>query len=573
MARFLKLRPFLLLLSAASIAACAESPVTRTGDAAAPALPALEPPKPLDAATLAALAERKSSRACAERIARAMQSPSQGAPGFEKKRAQIYLHSKAEPVIWVRPPTAPENTDEVVARERKALRTTGYAFREVGSARRRHRHDKATLRAIVLTEGYVYAETPGLAYALTRRLRFQDLFAEPTLVVERGSTELLIEKNKKHGYVYASGPQRGRPAQLLFLDRVRLPSDMPRAPLHRGLRDLQNATGFERIRAKHVSETAIVADLVYGGIAVETLLESEGSKLSVGCEVTEPVGAAVVRKAHADGRDHARYVNQLRASIDAQIDDQLPFDEPRNEVGQQDGELMKAWLKAYRKKERRYEFNEDQYAVFNRSGAPLIPQVCIDFVTHTFERASGTWYRPRGQKPGREVGGLDFSALIEGSRRQVPRFLNFVRAHPEFFDLHDIPSRHQVPYEKRGRFYRHLEKHADWYEVGDVLIIRGLVPWDEEEKQHYHSLFIYDQDPVTGVPTLTAGNAGLPQVRGWEPEMSRAPERTIRHVIRPRLEWLRHLEAEQTLQLAPPDEVADVGDAGDPVPPGATTGG
>ena len=326
----------------------------------------------------------------------------------------------------------------------------------------------------------------------------------------------------------------------------------PPPPLHRGLRDLQDRVGFDRLLPKHVDVDVIVADLVYGDLTVETLLESEGPRLSISCEVTEGHGAAAVKRAHEDGRNRARHMNQIRASIDAQIVDQLPFDEPRNEVGQQDGELMKAWSKAYLKKERRYEFNEDKYAVFNRAGSPLVPQVCIDFITHTFERASGTWYRPRGKKPGREMGGLDFSTLIDGSRRQVPRFLTFVRAHPQFFDVRDISLRDQVPYEKRGRFYRHLETHADWYQVGDVLVIRGLVPWDEEEKQHYHTMFIYDQDPVTGVPTLIAGNAGLPQVRGWEPEMSRAPERTIRHVVRPRLEWLRHLEAEQPLKLVPP---------------------
>jgi hypothetical protein len=55
---------------------------------------------------------------------------------------------------------------------------------------------------------------------------------------------------------------------------------------------------------------------------------------------------------------------------------------------------------------------------------------------------------------------------------------------------------------------------------------------------HYHSFWIYDSDPLTGMPTLVASNAGRPRIRTWEFEMRSAPQRSIKHRIRPRLPWL-----------------------------------
>jgi len=49
---------------------------------------------------------------------------------------------------------------------------------------------------------------------------------------------------------------------------------------------------------------------------------------------------------------------------------------------------------------------------------------------------------------------------------------------------------------------------------------------------------VFDTDPVTGMPTLVAANAGRPRIRTWDAEMRNAPKRSIRMRIRPRLEWL-----------------------------------
>jgi len=51
-------------------------------------------------------------------------------------------------------------------------------------------------------------------------------------------------------------------------------------------------------------------------------------------------------------------------------------------------------------------------------------------VTDTFERASGSWYRPRGEPRERIAGGLDFGALGIDNERSVESFVAFAKLHP-----------------------------------------------------------------------------------------------------------------------------------------------
>jgi hypothetical protein len=60
----------------------------------------------------------------------------------------------------------------------------------------------------------------------------------------------------------------------------------------------------------------------------------------------------------------------------------------------------------------------------------------------------------------------------------------------------------------------------------------------DDEKLHYHSFFVFDSDPLTGMPMQVAANAGQPRIRSVENELSNAPRRSILSRIRPRLEWL-----------------------------------
>jgi len=173
--------------------------------------------------------------------------------------------------------------------------------------------------------------------------------------------------------------------------------------------------------------------------------------------------------------------------------------------------------------------------VFDAVGRPRVPQVCIDFVTDTFERASGSWYRGRGEPRGRTPGRVDFSALGIDNERSVERFVEFAKAHPEWFEVFELPDEERVPYARRPDFFAHLAAHKERYRPGDIVTIYGL---RADEKMHYHSFFIYSADPVTGVPSLVAANAGRPRVRPFEGEMQSAPLRSIRARIRPLPSWL-----------------------------------
>ena len=64
---------------------------------------------------------------------------------------------------------------------------------------------------------------------------------------------------------------------------------------------------------------------------------------------------------------------------------------------------------------------------------------------------------------------------------------------------------------------------------------------------------MFDADPVTGMPTLVAGNSGRPRIRALGVEMAPAPKRKLFARLRPRLEWLEHAVS--------PERVAERDDA------------
>jgi hypothetical protein len=167
-----------------------------------------------------------------------------------------------------------------------------------------------------------------------------------------------------------------------------------------------------------------------------------------------------------------------------------------------------------------------------------VPQVCVDFITDTLERASGTRWLDRGSGRARVQGQLDFNALSLSNRRSVSRFVDFADSHPHWFDVYRLLPEERVKFARRARFFQHLAEHADRYIPGDIVVIHGL---RDDNELHYHSFFVYESDPVTGVPMLLAANAGRPRVRTWEAEMNNAPKRSIRMRVRPRLEWLESI--------------------------------
>jgi hypothetical protein len=237
----------------------------------------------------------------------------------------------------------------------------------------------------------------------------------------------------------------------------------------------------------------------------------------------------------------------------AEVEEALPFDEPVHEYGfQLDGTLRGRWMRAYMQGRNKYDFNDDEYSVFDGRGRPLVPQVCVDFMTDTLERASGTWWTPRGEPPGRTVGKLDFDAFEGVDRTEMRRalgFVSFAKERPDAFEVLDDPERIELGDE--AAFYTYLEEHLSDFALGDAILIKGKTPWDRRYV-HFHSFFVYETDPITGMPIVIVGNAGRPTLRIWQTEVRRTPERAIVHRIRFKTPWLESIIGVKPLESAPP---------------------
>ena len=475
---------------------------------------------------------------CRERIARLRRRPaSPGAPGFEAIRAGLLARAKAEPVVFVRTPRLDSQLTPEEEYYIQRLARASAPARELRELYPILRRRPEVARAVLLREGYLYAESNGLGMEMVRATKLHHLFESPEIILERGAKR--IHAVRRDGrYVHASGPAEGQPVRLLLFDRV-WPSGHPAGPpLHRSLEPAAEASGADRIQIEHLTDDAAVVRLRYGDDWVEAVLGQQGPAFRLECEV---VGAARerVRIARKLARRRRRAVTALATTIQVEVAEGLPFDEPRTEEGQQDGNLRPAWRWAYFQGMRRYRFNDDEYPVFDQDGRPRVPQVCIDFIIDTFERTSGTWWLPLGLERQRRVGAFDLQALGIVNRRSVEVFVDFAWAHPEWFDAYDLPSEERIPYYRRDEFFRHLVEHADRYQPGDVVTIHGVR--EEDDEVHYHSFFVYRSDPVTGMPIWVAANAGRPRIRTFAEEMLSAPRRSIKSRLRPRLEWLEQL--------------------------------
>jgi hypothetical protein len=478
---------------------------------------------------------------CESKIRHALAEPAApGAPGYDTRRTELLARGKAEPVLFLDTPRFAENRTaeaQITSRQILDAPSPGWGLTRIYRTLSRRRE---LLGEILLRQGYLYAESPSLAAAVVEHVELGHLFDSAAVVIHRGAQRLRAVRGDKRFYVYADGPERGARARVLLFDRLWAEGDDPGPPLHVELRNAQARAGFDRMQIVHLTRSAIVADVRYGAHFARALFRIDDSRAELACELL-PLDA---KEQIAFGRTLAhrrqRVLEAKRAAILSQIEEALPFDEPLTEEGQQDGNLRPAWLWAYKQGWDSYQFNQDRYLVFDGAGRPKVPQVCIDFITDTLERASGTWWRRRDEQRERLAGRLDFELLDIQNRRSVERFVRFARAHPEWFDVHDLRAEDRIPFFARERFFSYLRERSDTYLPGDIVVIHGL---RDDGELHYHSFWIYDADPVTGMPTLVASNAGRPRIRTWEFEMRNAPRRSIKHRIRPRLQWLEQVVA------------------------------
>ncbi|HTM44532.1 MAG TPA: hypothetical protein VL137_06230 [Polyangiaceae bacterium] len=490
-------------------------------------------------------------RACEEKVRAARQEPEMpGTPSLDLNREEILFETKAEPVLFVRAPQYKDSepVNDQVQIYRKWLTDVNHPGGVLAQLK-----DHFTLmprdgRDVVLKEGYLYADDPETARSLVREVTAQQLFGHDRIWIQRG--EQTFHAERKNGkYFFTDGPNKGDLVHLLLFDRIG--SGEPSGEvLQRDLRSLRYRLHFTRMQVQHLSEQHIVALLQYGNRWVPSLLKSEGAHLDLECEIADAATEKQVNIERQTNERRQRVVQILRKSMLAEIVEGLPFDEPRHEFGMQfDGRLRANFRHAYFTGKRHYDFTSDTYDVYDAAGRPLVPQVCVDFITDTFERAAGTWYRPRGQPPGKTQGTFDFGTEIDKPwLRRAPDFVRYAEQHSELFNVLDVSDDDQVPLGQRDSLISYLAGHTRDYQPGDVMIIRGHTPWDPRT-MHYHSFFVYESDPLSGIPIALVGNAGRPSLRVWQTESHRTPERAIHHRLRPSIEWLETIFKDQLAQV------------------------
>lgn len=498
-------------------------------------------------------ADESERRACELKMRKVLGEPSlPGDPAVEEQRAVLLARAKAEPVFFTETPTYGDEPVPLVVKGYRQLLTSGQnAYGSVNRILEETDGFPQTARASILRNGYLYAERPELAYALVSLVQPHQLFGHDHIWIQRG--EHVVHADRRHGrFYYTDGPLEGQRVRLVLFDRVG-GGDEPDAPVHLDFRALRYRLHFDRMQVRHVTQDHVVANLHYGKLWVPSLLKTDGAHVELECEVLSSSLRSEVAelRAQTTRREHA--VQSLRRAMLAELDEALPFDEPLHEYGfQLDGTLRKKWLSAYSRSHDKFAFNGDEYRVFDTKGRALSPQVCIDFLTDTLERTGGTWWRPRGEPPGRTTGKLDFDTLFGDKRnemRRVPGFIDFAKGHPEWFDVIDGDERIELG--RKELFFGYLLDNMDNFAPGDAVLIKGKTPWDPYHV-HFHSFFVYESDPVTGMPLVVVGNAGRPSLRSWETEVRRTPKRAILHRIRFKTEWLESVVGVTPLDYVPP---------------------
>lgn len=497
--------------------------------------------------------EERARRDCERRMREVLAEPAlKNIPALEPTRVRFFMKVKAEPVLFVR---APEYTDEgatlTVQGYREMLLSRANPFGIVTKILEESHGFPKQARAALLRDGYLYATDPQTGTWLANLVQPQDVFGQDRIWIQRGE-QVLHAVRRGDRFYYTDGELEGQRARFILFDRAGA-TDEPGPPVHRDLRAARYRLHFDRMELRHLTERHIVANLKYGNWWVPSVLRTDGAHVELECEIMSPSLGADVRPFRERAARRERAVQSLRRIMLAEVDEALPFDEPIHEYGfQLDGTLRGRWIDAYSRGRQKYELHDDEYSVFDSKGRPLVPEVCVDFLTDTLERASGTWWAPRDEPRGRTTGKLDFDTMDEVDRvemRRVPSFISFAKERPDAFDVLEDPERIELGEE--DAFYGYLEEHSSDFARGDAVLIKGKTPWDRRYV-HYHSFFVYESDPVTGMPIVILGNAGRPALRIWQTEARRTPKRAIVARIRFQTTWLEDIIAVKPLEGPPP---------------------
>jgi len=476
-----------------------------------------------------------------------------GAPGLDARRVAILGRARGPALLWSRAPDLTKDLPPPAVAALARLDKTPPGIR-VAKLRAELKRTPAVLRAALLREGYAYAEDPEDAYEVAQNVALTDLFDEPEIVLERGALREKLVRAKVYRewrYEYADGPRKGRAAQLLFGDRVALSAASLAAPLHLDVGSFADDAGFDRVTPIRVTARGILAEvrIAPAGRKVHAVVDRDGATMRFGCFVAPRETREAIASALAEDAWRRRSIASMRAAIDETVNDALPFDRPRGFEGpDRDGELRPHWASAYARGRQGFEVDGEAYPVFLPDGRPFPPTVCVDFVLDTWERASGSWFRPRGERPGRTTGRLDFDDEGIENRRGVLGFGAFASDRKDLFDMRKLAGAERVPFAERDRFFAGLVKGADVadpFRPGDVLAIQGL---KRDDRVHQHAILVESVDPITGMPSGLADQMKRPRRRTWEGIMREAPKRSLLFRARPTRALFE--------RLAPKDDLA-----------------
>lgn len=446
-----------------------------------------------------------------------------------------YYNAKGHPVFLIKEPDYYFSDDRVIISHRDRFnRANAWKFLISDTNRKFYKYNKNIGYNTFLREGYLYHPNPTTSKALSELVTIDMLVGESIFYIHRGSLKMKVEK-KGGRYWYADGPYKGRTATIQFMDRILLSGNYEDEPLHLDFAPIKDDLGFDTITPTLVSSSFVVADINYGELKSQALLKRNGASVDLICETTDTSEVRDKRSYRGNG------IRLMKKAMMEQVQEKIPFDEPKYEVGQEDGKLRDAWLNYFYRGSLKYQYTnqrmtEENY-IYGHLGKPLPPQVCVDFLVDTIDRTAGSWYTDVGdrRKPQKTEGTFNSTHLRYKDEdgkdkhyaiRNVRGFTHFASDHPEWFEIINVDDKVKIGSDDFFTYLKTLK-----LQEGDMVFIRGEVPWDEN-KEHFHSFIIYQNDPVSGMPVLLAMNAGHAALRPWKIETNRTPKRHIFRVIR-----------------------------------------
>lgn len=221
-------------------------------------------------------------------------------------------------------------------------------------------------------------------------------------------------------------------------------------------------------------------------------------------------------------------LGNMKSIFDMFIEEKLPFDEPRVEVGQEDGKLRELWQVSWRKLKWRFGYRGEWYYVRSSEGAAIPPQVCADFIVDTFDRMGGSWWVD-SKRIDTDSSFTNFIKSYDLYQRRVPDLVQVMKANPQYFELLYAEEREGVKLRDHTELHN-LFNNLD-LDLGDIVFINGPTPWDTKH-EHWHSFFVYELNMERG-DWEVVGNASMAAKRWLLSEARRTPFRRVWYIFKP----------------------------------------